>query len=98
MSATPAATFAVAGPSVMSPRVGMGVRVDARRMGSNPVPGPPVRVGDVALHLLHLDTSGALRRLLLGDLPDGRPVDAIRSFLGVPLGLVASLEFPFRGL
>ncbi|MCI4369465.1 MAG: hypothetical protein L3K09_07890 [Thermoplasmata archaeon] len=70
----------------------MGVRVHASRVGSNSEPGATVGVRDVALHLFDFHFTWALGRLLLGDLPNGRPVDAIRSLLGVPLGLVAPLE------
>jgi hypothetical protein len=48
--------------------------------------------------MLDLDPAWLLLGLLLGDLLDSRPVDAIRSFPGVALGLVAPLELLLRGL
>jgi hypothetical protein len=51
----------------------------------------------VTLDVLDLDAARLVPRLLFGDLPYGRPVDAIRPFLGVALGLVAPLELALRG-
>ncbi|HXQ79299.1 MAG TPA: hypothetical protein VN819_03670 [Thermoplasmata archaeon] len=83
---------------MMPPAVGLGVGPYPRLMGPHAVPSAPIGEGDVTLDVLDLDAARLVLGLLLGDLLDGRPVDAIRPFLGVALGLVASLELPFRGL
>jgi len=52
----------------------------------------------VTLDVLDLDAARLVLSLLLGDFLQSRPVDAIRPFLGVALGLVAPLELLLRGL